>query len=270
MRVMGTLRGLGRAGALLLLLLGQSGCFNPFAPRIASTAGRYKPPPEPNTAEGVIRLFEWSYNRRDVSRYKELFTADYRFYFALGDSAGNLFRDAPVDRETEVRMARNLFVGGGAKPPANSIVLNLDPTITPQDDSRVGKNPKWHREVVTSVYLSIRTDEDAWDIQGSARFFVVRGDSAMIPAELGFKPDSNRWYIDRWNDETLGSSPGLAARPGGPAITGSRAPAVPLTVTSIERVPWGTAPRPRMPGKLDLETFGLDITWGQLKAIYSR
>jgi hypothetical protein len=34
---------------------------------------------------------------------------------------------------------------------------------------------------------------------------VVRGDSALIPQELvsrGFRPDSTRWYVDQWNDET--------------------------------------------------------------------
>ena len=34
---------------------------------------------------------------------------------------------------------------------------------------------------------------------------MVRGDSAAIPAELGFGPDSTRWYIERWEDETLSS-----------------------------------------------------------------
>jgi hypothetical protein len=262
----------GRAWPLAVLLLGLGGCFNPFAPRLASTTGRYKPPPEPNSAEGVIRLFEWCYNRRDISRYKELFTADYRFYFALGDSAGNLFRDIPVDRETEVRMARNMFVGGGAEPPANSVVLNLDPTLRPVDDSRAGKNPKWHQEIVTGVYLSIRTESNAWDIQGSARFFVVRGDSALIPAELGFKQDSTRWYIDQWNDETLGSTGGggTAARPGGPAVAGARTLTVPVTITSVGPAAPGPTPQGHAADRLRATTLPRELTWGRLKAIYRK
>ena len=60
--------------------------------------------------------------------------------------------------------------------------------------------------------LTIKTEDDQeYRIIGNARFFVVRGDSALIPQELGFKPDSNRWYIDQWRDETLG---GPAAGPG--------------------------------------------------------
>jgi len=41
---------------------------------------------------------------------------------------------------------------------------------------------------------------------GFANFFMVRGDSALIPADLaarGFRPDSTRWYIERWEDDTF-------------------------------------------------------------------
>jgi hypothetical protein len=264
---MDPLRNAARAALLALLLFGMGGCFNPFAPRLASTTGIYKPPPEPNSAEGVIRLFEWCYNRRDISRYKELFTADYRFYFALGDSAGNLFRDQPVDRETEIRMARNMFVGGGAEPPANSVVLNLDPTLRPVDDSRPGKNPKWHREIVTGVYLSIRTESNAWDIHGTARFFVVRGDSALIPAELGFRPDSSRWYIDQWNDETLGSGGGaLASRP--VAAAAARGLTLAGAAASVRRASAGPGPPDHAAHRQVASAPPRELTWGRLKAVY--
>ena len=83
-------------GSVALLLLGVGGCFNPFDPRIAPTTGIYVPPPTPNSPQNVIRLFEWCWNNRDITVYKEIFTDDFRFVFALGDSAGNLFRDEPV------------------------------------------------------------------------------------------------------------------------------------------------------------------------------
>ena len=238
---MHTKRLLSRAWPLPLLLMGVSGCFNPFAPRLASSTGHYIPAPEPNSAEGVVRLFEWSYNHRDYSRYKELFTADYRFYFALGDSAGNTFRDAPVNREMEVTMAQHLFVGGGNASPANNISLLFDPTLRPSDDDRDGKNPRWHREIITNVNLTIKTDDNDWNIQGQARFYVVRGDSALIPDELGFGPDSTRWYIDRWNDETLQGQGAAAAQP---------ASSRPTSATDL----------------LDPIT----LSWGKLKAMYSR
>jgi hypothetical protein len=200
---------------LLLLLAVLGGCSRHHgvtAPPVARAQ-----PPVPGSPEAAVRLFEWSWNRRDTLGVYQLLADDFRFQFARGDSAGNLFRDPPLGRDEMLCMVRHLFVGGGAEPPANSVVLNFDPTLRPVDDSRAGKNPKWHREIVTSVYLSIRTEINAWDIQGSARFFVVRGDSAAIPPELaarGFRPDSTRWYLDQWNDETM-SRPGSRTLPAG-------------------------------------------------------
>ena len=201
---------------MAVLPLATSGCFNPFAPRLAPTTSVYVPPPKPNSPQNVIRLFEWCWKNRDLTVYKEIFTDDFRFVFALGDSAGNLFREEPVTREMELTIARNLFVGGGSAAPASSISLILDPTLRALPDSRPGKNPRWHNEIVSSVDLTIKTEAGVeYRITGNARFFVVRGDSALIPKELGFGPDSTRWYIQQWNDETL---QGAGAVAGGPAV----------------------------------------------------
>jgi hypothetical protein len=263
------LRRIVRVWPVALLLLGVSGCFNPFAPRIAPINGIYVPPPTPDSPQGVIRLFEWCWNNRDITTYKEILTADFRFVFALGDSAGNQFRDDPVTREMELTIARNLFVGGSTAPPATSIYLNLDPTLRPLADSRPGKNPKWHKEIVTGVDLTIKTEGDQeYRILGNARFFVVRGDSALIPQELSFKPDSNRWYIDQWNDETLTGTGGTALAPAGPGGLQATRSAVQVTVTGIAGAPRG-ARVTRAPAVL---TSGMPflLTWGQLNAIYAR
>jgi hypothetical protein len=244
----------------LLLLLGVGGCFNPFNPRIAPTTGIYIPPPTPNSPQNVIRLFEWCWNSRDISVYKEVFTADFLFVFALGDSAGNQFRDTPVNREMELDIARNLFVGGGSAPAATSIVLTLDPTLRAQDDSRRGKDPKWHKEILTSVDLTIKTEGNTeYRITGNARFFVVRGDSALIPKELGFQPDSNRWYIDQWRDETLTGAGGAALAPAGPGeLRATRSP-VRLEVTDLARAPRATS-----------AYWAIEMSWGKLNATYAR
>jgi len=253
---------------LALLLLAVGGCFNPFAPLIATSTGIYIPPPEPNSAENVIRLFEWCWKNRDITRYQELFTADFRFQFALGDSAGNLFRDRPVDRDEELTIARNLFVGGGAEPAATNISLTMDPTLVPMPDSRPGKNPKWHKEIVTGVDLYIKTDTQEYRIMGSARFFVVRGDSAAIPTDLGFKSDSTRWYIDQWNDETLTSPGGTALASARTAGTVRGGPAVLVTVLPADRSPRVPGER-RAPAAYGAPTPAIQITWGQLFAFYS-
>jgi hypothetical protein len=258
------IRRIAGAGLVVLLLASVSGCFNPFDPLIAPNTGIYVPPPTPNSPQNVIRLFEWCWKNRDITVYEEIFTDDYRFILALGDSAGNLGRDEPVTREMELKIARNLFVGGGSAAPATSITLVLDPTLRALPDSRPGKNPKWHKEIVTSVDLSIKTEDGVeYRIQGNARFFVVRGDSAMIPSELGVVSDSTRWYIDQWRDETLQGAAAMAPDPAGPAELQAARPFGRVTVSAA-----GSAPR-RLTPPAALTSQPFEVSWGELHAIYA-
>jgi hypothetical protein len=164
-------------------------------------------PPAANSPSNAIRLFERGWNHRDLGAFRDVLAGDFAFVFALGDSTGNPFRDDPIGREALLGCLEHLFTGGGSMPPADSILLAFDPTLHPLPDSRPGKDPAWHKEILTSVDLTIMTGGVAeYRIRGDARFFVVRGDSAVIPADLaakGVRPDPARWYIDRWNDETL-------------------------------------------------------------------
>jgi hypothetical protein len=255
-----------RAWPVALLLLGcAGGCAKPFRPAISST-DVYIPPPTPNSPQNVIRLFEWCWNNRDITVYKEIFTDDFRFIFALGDSAGNEFRDEPMTREMELNMARNLFVGGGSAPPATSILLNLDPALRALPDSRPGKNPRWHNEIVTSVDLTIKTEDGAeYRIVGDARFFVVRGDSALIPQELGFGRDSTRWYIDQWRDETLQGSGATAPDPAGPGDLRAVRSSWRVAVPAVRHVSQDSRSR----SIVTVEVFPVrSLSWGQLKAWY--
>ena len=270
MKPVRTLPRIARAWPIALLLLGVGGCFNPFDPRIAPVGGIYIPPPVPSSPQGVIRLFEWCWNNRDITTYKEIFTADFRFVFAPADSAGNQFRDDPVTREMELNIARNLFVGGGSAPAATSIILNLDPTLRPLADPRPGKNAKWHKEIVTTVDLTIKVEGDQqYRIMGNARFYVVRGDSALIPTELGFPRDSSRWYIDQWNDETLSGAGGAALQPGG-AQDLRAGPARRRTAgTAVADLPQ-RAPARRLQASALFPSPTYAMTWGYLNALYSR
>lgn len=211
----------GLAAGLLLVVLG--GCMNPFSPRVAPVSGITVPPPVPSTPEDVIRLFAWCWNHRAYPEYEEIFSDDYVFVFAQGDTAGNT-RSEPIDREEELIIAKNLFIGGAIdEPPANRIVLNIDPSLHAVDDNRRGKDPGWHKEVFTSIDLTISTDTQDYRVTGSARFYVVRGDSALIPQAMkdkGFGPDPNRWYIEQHSDETY-QPLGPAAGPSGAHAAGS-------------------------------------------------
>jgi hypothetical protein len=195
--------------ALVAAAAGVSGCFNPFDPLVSTARVASTPPPVPNTAANVVRLFEWCWKNRGIKEYEEIFTDDYRFQFALGDSAGNAYRDAPYTREDELRSAVGLFVGTIDHEPATDIQLDLDKTLIALGDDRPGKDPTWHRSIRTKVNLKVTIDRGSGpevnEVNGYAKFYLVRGDSAAIPLELQgrFPPDANRWWIERWEDETL-------------------------------------------------------------------
>jgi len=234
------------SGALLFSL----GCTTPFSPRIAPRFGIPEPPPVPNQPEEVVRLFAWCWNHRAYAEYTEIFTDDFRFQFAQGDSAGNPFRDQPVDREEELQIAQHLFVGGGTEPPANRIVLTIDPTLHALPDSRNGKDGTYHKEIFTNIDLDVTTDTQNLRVQGPARFFAVRGDSALIPQELkdkGFGPDANRWYIEQYNDETFVGMPSTIARRVQGALRQAGLSLVPGATYRVTESTSGTIP-PRAPG----------------------
>jgi len=193
------------------------GCFNPFRPQ-ELTGGVSTPPPTPDTPSNTLRLLEWCYNNRAIAEYRELFTSDYRFQFGALDPYGNAYQDQnPWTREDELASATKLFQGSTDKQAAASITLALDPNFRVQRDPRPGKDPRWHKTIRTNVQLTILdVDQVRTDVSGTSLFFLVRGDSALIPLELvdrGFGPDSTRWYIDRWEDESV-ISPAIMAPDG--------------------------------------------------------
>ena len=207
------------AFALLAAILLASGCYNPFDPA-ELTGGISTPPPTPDTPSNTLRLLEWCYNNRAIAEYRELFTDDYRFQFGALDPYGNAYRNDPWTREDELISAAKLFQGASDKQAAASITLTLDRNFQVRNDPRPGKNIRWHRTIRTSHILSILdATQSRTDVTGFSLFFLVRGDSALIPQELidrGFGPDSTRWYIDRWEDESA-QTPGSSLAPTGPS-----------------------------------------------------
>ena len=251
---------------LVSALLVTAGCYNPFLPKLAPNVGVAEVAPTPNSPRGLLDLFAWCWNNRAYDEYTEIFTDDFEFQFAQGDSAGNVFTDRGLFRQDELDTARHLFIEGTASnPPAQKIVLTFDRTFIPEPDSRPGKTFPVHQEIKRNVVLSIDTGDQAFRITGAARFFVVRGDSAKIPDDLvqrGFRPDANRWYIERWEDETLDTGgAGLVAGAGGTAALKQ------ALVTALAREgatsPTRTA---AAPAAVTGTTYG--VTWGWLQAFY--
>jgi hypothetical protein len=252
---------LGMTGVMIAVLV--TGCFNPFSPKVAPNRGVSKAPPAPSSAEGVVRLFEWCWNNQDIDQYQEIFTDDFKFQFGATDTAGNAFRDRALTRGDEIDTERHLFVGGSpTERPANKISLVLDQNLIAQTDSRPGKQDfTYHREILTQVVLKIETDAESFQVTGAARFFVIRGDSAIIPGDMlqkGFRRDSKRWYIERWEDETVGSVAQAAAR----HAPGPEARAVRASIAAEPAA--ASLARTAAPG----EAQNLNVTWGFVKRTY--
>lgn len=178
------------------------------------------PAPPANSAANLVHRIEYDWQNRSLD-YLQLLTSDFTFAFAEGDSAGQRWRLSPHwTRAEEVVSITNMFGPAGAMPPAANIALNLDRTFIPLPDPRPGKDLRWHRSVRSHVDLIVDMDQGSGSINrlivvGNALFFLVRGDSAAIPPEMaaaGVGPDSTRWWLERWEDETL-SEGGIGLRP---------------------------------------------------------
>jgi hypothetical protein len=278
-RMNGCTRGVLAILFLLPLTFASSGCFNPFDPRLATTAGVSKPAPQPNTAAGAVLLFQWCWRNRAYDEYREIFTDDYRFQFATGDTAGNFYRDTPWTRVDELNTAQHLFVTGTpSQPPATTITLDYTQDLSTTIDPRPGKANAWHALVTAQVLLRVSLSDGGYEVRGPAYFYAVRGDSALIPDELkqiGFKSDSTRWYLELWVDGTLASGSPFGARHPGelePArsfsglLGGAQPMSTPVALSdrgvAAEALARG---QPRAgPARGDL----ISTSWGKVKAIY--
>ncbi len=213
----------------ILASLSVAGCFNPFSPIIKSERVTTVAP-SPTTPQNAVKLFEWCWVNRGVEEYKELFTEDYVFLSAGLDSAGNQSREIQARRDDEIQTAENMFIGSAERAPASSITLNFDRNFIPFPDPRTGYVDSLFKSIRTSVDLKVQIDEGTTlEVNGYALFYLVRGDTAAIPIELQsrFKKDKSRWWISRWEDETIAPEGLIAtitrrARPSG-AITTVRA-----------------------------------------------
>jgi len=210
---MRTTTALGRLAALALALgmlgFAAGGCDNPFKPRIGYAPVAVEPAPRPNSPQGLMKLFRWCWVNRSIAEYEDLFTEDFRFVFSDVDAVDN----PPILRDEEIAIARRIFVDGNANEPrAKRIELTfVNEPLIPIADTRRGKTDPWHKLIQTRVTLRVELADEAIQIDGDLNFYVVRGDSALIPEEMrqrGFGPDPGRWYIERWEDKTGGGGTG--------------------------------------------------------------
>ncbi len=213
---MGTHRRLfARVIASALFAVALAGCSTS-----SSVAPGANPPPNANSPANLARRVEWDWNQRSDD-YAALLTDDFLYVPAEGDSAGNT---ATIwDRSTESFVAQRMFARSGVRPQMNSLAFLLDRgELLAMPDPRPGKNPRWHKVVRASAEVSANLtfgdgSPEVYLLTGSFAFYCVRGDSAQIPPELfeaGVRPDSTRWWLERWEDESVSATePGMHPEP---------------------------------------------------------
>jgi len=192
------------------------------------------PAPAPDTPRHAVDLFRWSWGHKSIDRFRELFTDDLVFTAYYIDTATMAPATFERNRQEIIDSVAMVF----ATPAAIRLdYLAIDPD---SDDPRPGKDPGWHRLINVRFNLAITVPgtPGSYIAHPVEEFFLVRGDSAVIPAELasrGFGPDPKRWYISDWTDRTAITAPQvlpdranavlprgvrLAARPSGWPIAG--------------------------------------------------
>ena len=184
------------AAALAAVAAGTWSCATKtVAPTPADTT------PTANSPANAVKVFEWAMNHKSSETIRGLLTDDFMLIGTATDSAGNPSR-GPLH-------GPGWFLDALAAMDSASTMVTclMDANPVSLVDSRPGKAPKFHKQVRSSFDLRVRTaGGDGFGVTGNLLFFVTRGDSAAIPAELksrGVRPDSSRWWFDRLEDETL-------------------------------------------------------------------
>lgn len=196
-------------------------------------------PAVPATPAAALSRLSWSWKHRSLEPSRDLFTCDYEFVFDAGDSAGIRFRNRPWTRPDEIDFTRHLFETGSAlAPPASYVALDMEDNPQALPDDRPGKDPRWHRRVQTPFIAVVEAPDRQYRVLGFETFYFVRGDSACIPQELrdkGYGPDSTRWWIERWEDNTIVAVPASASR---------AQPLRPVTIGEVKAVYLDAPPAP--------------------------
>lgn len=196
------------AGAFGLVLAGLSlpGCSD-------YAAGTFTPPnntPVATTPLGALQVVQYAWTHLDTLRYARLFPTDY-LYGSPDTVGGKVW-----DRAEELAFARHLFVTGETDPAERASAITWTfisvPVIEP--DARPGRIFPWHRQAIGEIGVIVSTVSGiTTTMSGPQAFYLVRGDSARITAEMqaaGMPADSNHWYVEEWDQLAGGRLPLLS------------------------------------------------------------
>jgi hypothetical protein len=172
----------------------------------------------PDSPKAAIRCLAQAYNERSIGRFEGLLSADYRFHFSAGDSAGSGYLNA-FDRGHELRSARRLFTGVDENgEPAGIIAKTLRVTVGGMDEGADPEHPdslSAYRVVVArqmTMRITREKGETMVGLPADQIFYLVRGDVAQrVEGQPGL---ATRWYIRRWMEDVRAVEKALAATDG--------------------------------------------------------
>jgi len=123
---------------------------------------------------------------------------------------------------TRWRPRGNMFIGQRRAPAGSEDRARFRPNLIRSRTQRPGKNPNWHKTILTSVELKVDV-RGGHTLKSRARAVLPHPRRLrVIPAELiarGFRPDSLRWWIDRWGTRPSPTGNGVVG-----AASGRRGP----------------------------------------------
>ena len=186
------------APVLLVLLLGCSG-----GSKKINEPPPPPTPPTPDTPINAVKLFDFGWEQRSVAWQDSVLTSNFEFIPSAGDTAAQVFTGGVVPRDTLLNIERHLFVtgAGAGRPAATKVTFTMSPI---QEFPGTVGDPNVHREVDIGINpLDIKFPSDEFFLGGTgaaARFFVVRGDSAQLPA--GRIANASHWYVEGVQDVT--------------------------------------------------------------------
>ena len=158
--------------------------------------------PRDMSPAGIVRMYEHGMNNRNAATLDSLFTEDFRFYFATGDSTA-MTADSIWLQPDEAVTNYAMLHGTPTVTPLQRVMLRFDKNLLAFPDDRPGRNVRFHKTIRTTLDFKAEVgDGSTYEIVGFLNFYLVRGDSAQILPGHG-APDSTRWWIQRIDDETL-------------------------------------------------------------------
>jgi len=170
---------------------------------------------------GAVERFAWALEHKDVVSIGRLLTNDVSWVRGGEDSTGRAVQTLH-DRAWLLAAIGSMLDGVPGRHAPSDVSLLLDHDLSVHDDSRPGRDARFHKQVRTTIDLKVRDGDGmaAFEATGTALLFLTRGDSASIPPDLvarGMRPDSTTWWIDRFEDETIAS--GFAGVGKDPSLT---------------------------------------------------